>query len=304
MANNTIFDDVFRTMLEKMPELIIPVINEIFGTEYPLDVSLEQMRNEHQTKNGERITDSYFTIKRKKYHIECQSTDDSEMVIRMVEYDFAISLDDVNKEDGIYRMRFPNSAVIYLRGTEKTSLCMEMVMPDGNTIRYQIPVLCIQKYTKDEIFHKKLLFLLPFYIMRYEKNKKRISEDRTELKRLLEEYMSIERYLEQELLDRGREKAYRDLIELIEKIAEYIFAEEDSVKEGIGDIMGGKVLELQSDKLIKKGREEAREEGIKVLVESYHEDEIPKDKLRIRLIEKFNLTESEAWNYIERYWKE
>ena len=32
--------------------------------------------------------------------------------------------------------------------------------------------------------------------------------------------------------------------------------------------MGGKVLELQSDKLIKKGREEAREEGIKVLVES------------------------------------
>ena len=231
MANNTIFDDVFRTMLEKMPELLIPVINEIFGTKYPLDVPLEQMRNEHQTKNGERITDSYFTIKRRKYHIECQSTDNSEMVIRMVEYDFAISLDDVNKEDEIYRMRFPNSAVIYLRGTEKTILCMEMVMPDGNTVRYQIPVLCIQKYTKDEIFQKKLLFLLPFYIMRYEKNKKRISEDRAELKKLLEEYMSIERYLEQELLDRGREKAYRDLIELIERIAEYIFAEEDSVKE-------------------------------------------------------------------------
>ena len=95
-------------------------------------------------------------------------------------------------------------------------------MPDGNTIRYQIPVLCIQKYTKDEIFQKKLLFLLPFYIMRYEKNKKKINEDGTELKKLLEEYVSIERYLEQELLDRGREKAYRDLIELIEKIAEYI----------------------------------------------------------------------------------
>lgn len=304
MANNTIFDDVFRTMLEKMPELIIPVINEIFGTKYPLDVSLEQMRNEHQTRNGERITDSYFTIGRRKYHIECQSTDDSEMVIRMVEYDFAISLDDVNRESGIYRMRFPNSAVIYLRGTERTSLCMEMVMPDGNTVRYQIPVLCIQKYTKNEIFQKKLLFLLPFYIMRYEKNRKKISEDRTELKKLLEEYTSIERYLEQELLDRGREKAYRDLIELIERIAEYIFAEEDSVKEGIGDIMGGKVLELQSDKLIKKGREEAREEGIKALVESYHEDEIAKDKLRIRLIEKFSLTETEAQNYIERYWKE
>ena len=304
MANNTIFDDVFRTMLEEMPELIIPVINEIFGTEYPLDVPLEQMRNEHQTKNGERITDSYFTIKRRKYHIECQSTDNSEMVIRMVEYDFAISLDDVNKEDGIYRMRFPNSAVIYLRGTEKTNLCMEMIMPDGNTIRYQTPVLCIQKYTKDEIFQKKLLFLLPFYIMRYEKNKKRIGEDRTELKKLLEEYMSIESYLEQELLDRGREKAYRDLIELIERIAEYIFAEEDSVKEGIGDIMGGRVLELQSDKLIKKGREEAREEGIKVLVESLEKYGVSRELLKKELLEKFNLTEAEAQNYIERYWKE
>ena len=304
MANNTIFDDVFRTMFEKMPELIIPVINEIFGTKYPLDVPLEQMRNEHQTKNGERITDSYFTIKRRKYHIECQSTDNSEMVIRMVEYDFAISLDDVNKEDGIYRMRFPNSAVIYLRGTEKTNLCMEMIMPDGNTIRYQTPVLCIQKYTKDEIFQKKLLFLLPFYIMRYEKNKKRIGEDRTELKKLLEEYMSIESYLEQELLDRGREKAYRDLIELIERIAEYIFAEEDSVKEGIGDIMGGRVLELQSDKLIKKGREEAREEGIKVLVESLEKYGVSRELLKKELLEKFNLTEAEAQNYIERYWKE
>ena len=101
-------------------------------------------------------------------------------------------------------------------------------------------------------------------------------------------------------MDRGREKVYHDLIELIERIAEYIFVEEDSVKEGIGDIMGGKVLELQSDKLIKKGREE----GIKALVESYHEDEIPKDKLRIRLIEKFDFTEAEAQNYIERYWKE
>ena len=32
MENNTIFDDVFRTMLEKMPQLVIPVINEVFHT--------------------------------------------------------------------------------------------------------------------------------------------------------------------------------------------------------------------------------------------------------------------------------
>ncbi len=49
MANSTIFDDVFRTMLEKMPLLIIPLINEVFGTDYPGDISIVQRRNEHYT---------------------------------------------------------------------------------------------------------------------------------------------------------------------------------------------------------------------------------------------------------------
>ena len=34
MTYNTIFDDVFRTMFEKMPKLVIPVINEVFHTSY------------------------------------------------------------------------------------------------------------------------------------------------------------------------------------------------------------------------------------------------------------------------------
>ena len=34
MESSTIFDDVFRTMLEKMPQLAVPLINEVFGTSY------------------------------------------------------------------------------------------------------------------------------------------------------------------------------------------------------------------------------------------------------------------------------
>ena len=66
----------------------------------------------------------------------------------------------------------------------------------------------------------------------------------------------IEEYLEEELLDQDREQAYRDMIELIRRIADYIFADRKKVKERLGDIMGGKVLELESDKLIKLGKEE------------------------------------------------
>ena len=56
MANNTIFDNVFRTMREKMPELVVPLINEVFGRNYPADIAGEQQRNEHQTRNGEKMT--------------------------------------------------------------------------------------------------------------------------------------------------------------------------------------------------------------------------------------------------------
>ena len=48
--NNTIFDDVFRTMIEKMPYLAVPLINEVFHTSYPENVPIVQLRNEHPGK--------------------------------------------------------------------------------------------------------------------------------------------------------------------------------------------------------------------------------------------------------------
>ena len=80
----------------------------------------------------------------------------------------------------------------------------------------------------------------------------------------MEEYRLIGERLEKELLDVGKEKHYRDLIELIDRIADYIFKESPRAKKGIGEAMGGQVLELESERLerlIREGREAAREEG-------------------------------------------
>ena len=254
--NNTIFDDVFRTMLEKMPELIIPLINEIFSTDYPMDTPIIQLRNEHQTKNGERITDSYFIIGEKRYHIECQSTKDSGMIIRMIEYDFSISLENIKRENDIYRMYFPHSCILYLRGKHADSQTIEIVMPDGTIAAYQVPVLCVEKYSCTEMFQKKLMFLLPFYIMRYEKKRPDSSQNPEVLEQLLSEYASIMNFLNQEFMVQGRERTYRDLIALIERISDYIFADNETVKERLGDFMRGKLLELPSEKLIKQGMEQ------------------------------------------------
>ena len=67
MNNNTIFDDVFRTMVEKMTYLLVPLINEGFHTSYPKDVKIVHLRNEHQLEDGELITDAQLSFLRRIY---------------------------------------------------------------------------------------------------------------------------------------------------------------------------------------------------------------------------------------------
>ena len=249
--NNTIFDDVFRTMIEKIPQLAIPLINEVFQTSYSEDVEIIQLQNEHHQENGEIITDSCLRIGKKMYHIECQSVDDTTMAIRMIEYDFAIALDSARKYGRRYRMEFPKSCVLYLRSGKNTPdfLEVEVVFPDGKIQVYRIPTVKLDEYTKDKIFEKNLLMFLPFYIMRYEKEIHKINQDPEKLQSLLDEYEDIRATLEKELTETGRAELYTNLNKLITKISDYICRDEDMVRERLGETMGGKVLELESERL-------------------------------------------------------
>ena len=74
--HSTIFDDVFRTIAQKMPQLLIPLINEVFHTSYSDEDHFEQLRNEHYEKFGTVVTDSIIRIGNHIYHLECQSSKD------------------------------------------------------------------------------------------------------------------------------------------------------------------------------------------------------------------------------------
>ena len=45
-------------------------------------------------------------------------------------------------------------------------------------------------------------------------------------------------------------------VELVIRIADYVFRDKEKVRKEFGDVMGGKVLELESDKLIQRGIEQ------------------------------------------------
>ncbi len=115
-TGGTIFDDVFRTMAQKMPYLLIPLVNEVFKTDHSEEQGFEQLRNEHYEKFGKVVTDSVIRIGSHAYHIECQSEKDGSMALRMMEYDFAIALEHPSRsEDGMIEINFPESCVLYVR---------------------------------------------------------------------------------------------------------------------------------------------------------------------------------------------
>lgn len=56
--HNTIYDDVFRTIVDKMPKLLIPVINEVFHTDYSQNEEIDFLKNENYSTDGKVVTDT------------------------------------------------------------------------------------------------------------------------------------------------------------------------------------------------------------------------------------------------------
>ena len=253
-VTSTIFDDVYRTIISRMPQFIIPVINDAFGTRYPMDVEFEQLKNEFYSKNGKLVTDSIFLIKGHLYHIECQSNPDKTMAIRMFEYGMEIALERARKNKDYLHVDLPESAVIYLRHTRNTpdKLTVEVRSPKGDTLSYESKVIKVQEYTKDVIFRKKLLMYLPFYVLRYEDELKTIDKDRKRLDELLKEYTDICGKLEKVLEANGSSELYDDLVGYIMEIMDYMLRSQSKARKEMNK-MGGKILESFSEKKIKEG---------------------------------------------------
>ena len=109
---------------------------------------------------------------------------------------------------------------------------------------------------------------------------------------------------QKELTETGKSELYTDLTKLIIKIADYIFRKEEDIRKGIGDIMGWKVLELESERLKSEGRTEGEAIGqvqgetrlgslITRLLQDQRTEEIPivstDAKRREQLYKEYNL---------------
>lgn len=120
-------------------------------------------------------------------------------------------------------------------------------MPNGEKFLYKVPVVQAQSFSKEDMFKKKLLILIPFYVLRYEKD---IKDGKNEILGKLE---SEYEYIKEQLIAEGNSinepRLYYDLAVLSQKILDYVGKGNADYKERMGNIMGGVILEMESDKI-------------------------------------------------------
>ncbi len=272
----TPFDDVFKTECEKLKPFLVPVICELFNLN-PEEVAFEdidRLANEHyllattsEISRGipERDTDSCIRIGSRIYHIECQSTNDGNILFRLVEYNMAVGLEHaaLDEDNKKIVVELPASALMMLRkgsdGGQKLSQMTIEYKHGIQSISLDVPVMNVLSYSADDIYNRKLYFLIPFYLIRFEKvfseYKGTELEGSAEYDRIyseLSEYFTkLREAYENNVIS---EDNARKLAELSRVIFNHIARElAPNIRERMVSTMRGHVLELQEDRWLKQG---------------------------------------------------
>jgi hypothetical protein len=162
---------------------------------------------------------------------------------------------------------------------------IKITTPAGS-LPYDVQVLKVKAYTLEEIFEKKLLLLIPFYIFNYEDRFKGIEDDEEKLKALKSTYADIRKTLDDMCLSGELDEYTKcSICEMSEKVINSLAFKHEKIKKEVTEVMGGQVLEYEAksilDRGLRLGREEGRKEG--------REEGIPNGENKLaRLIKKLN----------------
>ncbi len=303
------YDNVFKTMKSKHKRLFISVINDVFGKDYPLDAKVDVLPSEgylteNETADGskeieEQISDFLIKIGSEAYLIECQSYDDDSMAIRIAEYAFITARQFAVWDIGKATIPMPKFVVIYVKRTDKTPKTTTIIFtfPDGQSVVYKSDNVILEELTKEYIIEKKLLPYIPFYIARYEKNIASGNDIEAAVDDLAYFRNEIIRlHNESELSD----LEMTDLIGFVKTIVTHI-ANGNKNEERLVGIMGGVIIETESERLIRQGMHQGE---AKMIVEMGQEVGLDDLEILRKLQEKIGLSLEDARAYLEKYGKQ
>lgn len=155
--------------------------------------------------------------------------------------------------------------------------------------------------------------MLPYYIINYEKELSAIASDSAKSALLIEEYQNIIHKLDI-ATQTDYSGIFQDIMNMIRHVINYLLRKEPALKERIGDVMGGKILPLPSDKLrearaeglsqgLSEGLSQGLTQGIIALINTCKALNATRDITLERLKSEFSLSDKQANEAIAKYWK-
>lgn len=323
-----IWDNITKRLLTVYPDMIFPLVRELFHEDYPKKTRITFLSMEYTIdkteKNGEKLfhsirADLVFRIGNcDLYHIECQMKPDSEMVIRMFEYDTQIEIQHaitrINEE---FVINFPKSAILYLTHTNNTPDVehMRVCFPNGTYGEYTVPVMKVQNYSLSAIRERELYAIIPLSIVRFKKIKGAIYTEE-EIK-MLTDFMKEATLILEEAVNEETITTYQrnDILDYMFRAGKYLFRRDVNVLMRMDEYVPSFlkfqreiVADLQNEKKEWEAEIEAskaeRENSIKNFIEAESADGINKKKCNLKMQKIFSLSEEEAKEKIDAYWME
>ncbi len=221
------------------------------------------------------------------------------MAIRIAEYAFIVARQFATWDIGHATIPMPRFSVIYVKRTDRTpkTTTITFTFPDGQTVDYRSDNVILEDLTKEKIIEKRLFPYIPFYIARYEKE---ISSE-GDIEKVVEELV----YFRDELVRLYQEGELSDdeLIDLkgfVNTIITHI-TNGNKNEERLVDIMGGTVIETESERLMRVG---AAQGAARMIVELGQEDGLDDAIIMKRMQEKIGLSLEQAKVYLKQYGKQ
>ena len=315
----TPYDDAFRVLESRCEDLLIPMVNYMFGEAYDSEAVVTRLRNEHligitgETRNR-RITDSFFGIGWrgifKKYHIECESGRyDGTVLIRLFEYSSRIALEESEKGKTELNVIFPHSGLLLLRAVDDVpdEAKIRISTPGGET-SFRVPIIKQKEISIRLLFEKKLYFLLPFYIFNFEDRLTQIEYNEARRRLLRRVYEKISERLFKEC-NAGKLSAfsYQIIVNQIKSVLLSLTKNYENLQREADEYMNEELMEIirvhdegrAEGKAEGKteGRAETRTEDIVIFITDKREDGISDEVIKQKLVKYYNLNAEELAVY-------
>lgn len=179
-----VYNGVFKEMYQSCPQLLIPLVNKMFGTNYDLSTPIIRLDKdqpysgrdaEDKSYMSEKYPDSLFEIEGQYYHIECEVDRDDDIFIRIIQYNLLISYN--NREDfkveksendakiTVTSMPQIHSGVFYIKNHENIG---ETNLVNVGGFSGNIPCFIVPRNNLDGLIRDNLFLAFPFYMVRYE----------------------------------------------------------------------------------------------------------------------------------------